>query len=185
MNLKYLTVVALTVLLVGCGSNIKPKELVVFSVDGYSVTLSEFNDGFDKSDYAEREDIEKARAEYAQHLIDQKLILLDAQKKGIDKDQEFLKSIERLWEQSLTSVALGRKLHDIDAGLTLSEPELRQFYENMVKSGITTKSYEDVYPQIKAQAQKQMQSRLLDEWLKSLRSGATIDINKNLLKVKQ
>ncbi|MBF0620239.1 MAG: hypothetical protein HQL19_08750 [Candidatus Omnitrophica bacterium] len=184
MNLKNVLVCALCFLLAGCGSGIKPKELVVFSVDDYSVTLAEFNEGFDKSDYAEREDIEKARAEYAQHLIDEKLIMLDAQKKGLDKDREFLKSIEHLWEQSLTTVALGRKLREIDGSLTLSEPELRRFYENMVKSGITTKSYEDVYPQIKAQAQKQMESRLLDEWMKSLRSGARIDINRNMLRVK-
>ena len=184
MNRKCCILLALGFALSGCGYGSKPKELVVFSVDGYNVTLSEFNEGFDRSDYSEREDIAQARVEYAQHLIDQKLILLDAQKKGLDKDQEFLKSIEHLWEQSLTTVALGRKLRSIKSGLTLSEQELRRFYENMVKGGITTRSYEDVYPQIKAQAQKQMESRLLDEWIQSLHANARIDINKAVLKVK-
>ncbi|MBF0595575.1 MAG: hypothetical protein HQL22_11510 [Candidatus Omnitrophica bacterium] len=184
MNLKYVAVLVCTALLAGCGSGSKPTGLVMFTVNGYNVTLAEFNEGFDRSDYADREDIDQARAEYAEKLINQKLILLDAQKKGLDQDKEFLKSIEHLWEQSLSTMAVGRKLREIDSGLTLSEQEIRRFYENMVKSGITTKSYEDVYPQIKAQAQKQMESRLLDEWIKSLRSGATIDINKNLLKMK-
>ena len=67
-------------------------------------------------------------------------------------------------------------------GRLFRETELKNFYDNMVKDGITTKSYQEVYPQIKWQAEKQMESRLLDEWMKGLRAQATINIDKSILK---
>ncbi|MBF0386766.1 MAG: hypothetical protein HQL20_02790 [Candidatus Omnitrophica bacterium] len=182
MHMKYLAVLVVAFLAAGCGVAPQPPGPVVFSIDGYNVTLAEFNEGFEHSEYAEQENAERARAEYGKHLIAQKLVLLDALKKGIDKDKEFLKAVERVWEQSLTTTALGVKTREIKKSLTLSDAELRRFYENMVKEGITTKDYKDVYPQIKLQAQKQMESRLLDEWMTGLHAGSKIVVNKNFLK---
>lgn len=179
---KILLVTVVAAGLAGCGVKPLSSEKAVLTIDEYQVTAKEFEDGFAASLYADRPDHKQARTEYMENLVNRKLILLDAQRRGLDKDQEFLRSVERFWEQSLMTAALGAKTRDIAKGLTLSEKDLRQFYENMVKEGITTKSYDEVYPQIKWQAQKQMESRLLDEWMKDLKVHARVEIDKSVLK---
>ena len=182
MKIKYFLVFLLSLVVLGCGPQPKDPEQVMLKVNEYEVTKSEFDAGFAQSAFADRADRVQARADYMDNLINQKLILLDAQKKGIDKDKDFMKSIERFWEQSLMTVALGDKTRAIDKTLVVSDQEIRRFYESMVKEGITTKSFEEVYPQIQWQAKKQMQTRLIDEWLKELRSNAQLSVNRELLK---
>jgi len=169
--------------LAGCGPQPRPPQgKVVLTVNNYEVTKSEFEEGFVSSTFADRDDKAQARADYLDNLINQKLIVLDAQKRQLDRSQDFLRSIERFWEQSLMTVALGVKTREISKSLDIREDELKRFYDNMVKEGITTKSYQDVYPQIKWQAQKQMESRLLGEWMKGLRADAKVSFDKELLK---
>ncbi len=182
MAFKYILCCVASLCVLGCGTQSDQAQPVVLIVNDYQVTRNEFEEGFSRSFMADRPDKIQARREYLDNLINQKLILLDAQKKGIDKNREFLRSIERFWEQSLMTVALGTKTREINKSFVVSEPEIRRFYEGMIKDGIITKSYEDVYAQIKWQAQRQMESRLLDEWMKELRSNARVNINKDLLK---
>ena len=183
MKKRHLMVLLGALILAGCGPRTPvPQGKVVLKVNDYHVTRNEFEQGFAESMYADREDKVQAKADYLENLINQKLIVLDAQKKKLDRSQDFLRSIERFWEQSLMTVALGVKTREISKSVNVRETELKNFYDNMVKDGITTKSYQEVYPQIKWQAEKQMESRLLDEWMKGLRAQATINIDKSILK---
>ena len=45
-------------------------------------------------------------------MINQKLILLDAEKRGLDKNKEFLKMVENFWQQSLLTMAMQEKAKD-------------------------------------------------------------------------
>jgi hypothetical protein len=166
---------------VGCAKQ-QPPEEVIAKVNDYEISVSEFEEGFASSAYASREDKLQARREYLGSLIDRKLILQDAQKKNIDKDKDFLKSIERFWEQSLLTVALGLKTQELSKSVRVREEDTRRIYDGMVKDGITTKAYEDVYPQIKWQAQKQIEGQKLGDWIEGLKKGASIKIDEDLLK---
>ncbi|MBI3601966.1 MAG: hypothetical protein HY209_03640 [Candidatus Omnitrophica bacterium] len=184
MDIKKGVACLLCLLLVGCSKPQEPKEAVA-SINGYAVTLDEFEAGFTQSPFASREDKAKARKDYFNNLINQKLILQDAQQKNIDKDKEFLKSIEHFWEQSLLTVALGVKTKEIAGSLRISQENIRRLYDQMVKEGATTKSYEELYPQLKWQAQKQMESQALNDWIETLRKNAQIKVSKDLLKGNQ
>jgi hypothetical protein len=165
----------------GCAKQ-KPPEEVIAKVNNYQIYLSEFEEGFAASPYASRTDKLLARQEFLSSLIDRKLILQDAQKRNIDKEKEFLKSIERFWEQSLLTVALGNKTVELSRGVKVREQDVRKIYDEMVRDGITTKTFEEIYPQIKWQAQKQQESARLNEWIDGLRVGSMIEINEDLLK---
>ena len=80
------------------------------------------------------------------------------------------------------TVALGTKTVELSKSVTVREKDLRSMYDAMVRDGITTKSYEDIYPQIKWQAQKQLEAVKLNEWIDSLRKGSSIKIDEDLLK---
>jgi polyhydroxyalkanoate synthesis regulator phasin len=184
MTIKQGIIVLFCLVLVGCGKSVPPKQVVV-NVNDYVVTIDEFEQGFAQSAFAAGDDKTKARHAYLDNLINQKLILQDAQKRDLDKDREFLKSIERFWEQSLLTVAIGVKTKEIGGTYQVPEEQIRKLYDQMVKEGLTAKTYEEMYPQIKWQASKQLEAQMLSGWMDGLRRDARIKINESLLQAQQ
>ncbi|MFH0753784.1 MAG: hypothetical protein V2A70_04395 [Candidatus Omnitrophota bacterium] len=152
------------------------------NVGGYRITVNEFKDGFMTSAFAARADRLQARREYLETLIDQKLILLDAQKHNLDKTPDFLRSVERFWSQSLLTVALGSKTLEFHKGSNVKDEDVRRIYDDMVKDGVTTKPIQEVYSQIKWQAEKQVESQKLNAWIASLRKAASVRVDEMMLK---
>lgn len=99
-------------LIAGCGHPLPKDKKVLAKVNNYEITLNEFEEQFGESSYS-RDNTPEARKEFLKVLIGRKLILQDAQAKGLDKEKEFLKMIERFWEQSLLKLAMGRKSQEI------------------------------------------------------------------------
>lgn len=100
------------------------KEAIV-SVNNYCITRSEFESEFKTSPYW-KTDTPESRQEFLNTLIDRKLILQYAQKEGLDREVNFLKSIEKFWEQSLLKIALDKKTKDIEAKLSTSGWEAKR-----------------------------------------------------------
>ncbi len=130
-----LCMAALVGAVTGCDSRkpAKPASPVIAMVSGYDIRQNEFEEGFATSAFVARADRIKAREEYLDMLINQKLILLDAQKKNIDKDPDFLSSVERFWAQSLLTVALSQKTQELQKGVNIREDDVRRIYDNMIK----------------------------------------------------
>jgi hypothetical protein len=106
----------------GCGQNpsVSSDGEVVVSVNNYNIMRDEFENEFKASSYGVT-DTPESRQNFANSLIDRKLILQYAQKEGLDKEQSFLKTIEKFWEQSLLKVALDRKTREIESDITASD----------------------------------------------------------------
>jgi hypothetical protein len=155
---------------------------ILAKVNGYEISAHEFKEGFGVSAFAAREDVLQAQKEYLDILINQKLILLDAQKRNLDKTPDFLKSVENFWAQSLLTVAMGQKTMELRRGLTVRDEDVRRIYENMRKEGVTDKPLNEVFSQIKWQAEKQLETQLLNGWVVSLRKAAAVHVDEDLLK---
>jgi peptidyl-prolyl cis-trans isomerase C len=167
----------------GCGSKQKQKNIVA-RVNNYEITLGEFEEEFENSIYGQQ-DTSEARQQFLDNLINRKLILQDAQRKGLDKDKEFLKMIERFWEQSLLKLALDKKSKEIAGSTLVSDKEIREVYDRMISEGKTDKSYEQMYHQIKWEITKLKETQLMNKWLEDLREEAKIKINYDLIKKKK
>jgi len=100
------------IFIAGCSCPLPKDSKVLAKVNNYEITQQEFEEQFRESPYAKDNTLE-ARKEFLKVLIGRKLILQDAQAKGLDKEQEFLKMIERFWEQSLLKLALQTKSMEI------------------------------------------------------------------------
>lgn len=96
----------------GCGNSLPKDKKILAQVNNYEITLDDFNEQFKQSLYSRDNSLE-ARKEFLKVLIDRKLILQDAQAKGMDKEKDFLKMIEKFWEQSLLKLSLQRKSQEI------------------------------------------------------------------------
>ncbi len=97
---KNLIVLIFALFIFGCASKPQAKKEVLAKVNNYEIAKEEFDEEFKMSGYG-RVDTPESKGDFLNNLINRKLILQDAQKKGLDKDKSFLKMIENFWEQSL------------------------------------------------------------------------------------
>jgi hypothetical protein len=83
------------------------------------------------------------------------------------------------------TIAVGVKTKEINGSLVVPEDQIHKLYDQMVKEGLTTKSYDEMYPQIKWQATRQFEAQMLSAWMDGLRHGANVKVNESLLKAQQ
>jgi len=93
--------------MLGCQAK-DSQQAVVARVGSYVITVDEFEDAYRNSAYG-REHNPFYRSAFLKNMINQKLILLDAQHRGLDRDPQFLKMVESFWQQSLLTYALQEK----------------------------------------------------------------------------
>lgn len=129
---KYLSILFVMLFLTGCSRSHAQKDILA-RVNNYEITRSEFEAEFKASPYA-KTDTPESRKDFLNTLIDRKLILQYAQQKDYDKEKDFLKLIERFWEQSLLKVALDRKTREIESRISSSGWEAKRAEETKMMS---------------------------------------------------
>lgn len=134
---------------ISCGqkSNTSVGGNTVITVNNYNITRNEFESEFKASSYGDV-DTPESRRNFANTLIDRKLILQYAQKEGLDKGKNFLKAIEKFWEQSLLKVALDGKTREIEAKIASPDWAVKRVEE----------------------------AKKMSDWMNELRQGAQITI---------
>jgi len=173
---KHIIILALGLFVAGCGVNQPGNNPVLVKVNNYEITREEFEREFKDSRYASA-DTPEARKEFLDNLISRKLILQDAQARGLDKDKAFLRAIERFWEQSLLKIYLDQKTREIAAGAGVDDKMIEAVYKKLVQEGKTDKTYQEMYPQIKWQIAKAKEADLMNAWIAQLRARADIRVN--------
>jgi len=176
---KILLVTLLAFLSLGCSKQCPTKEILA-RVNNYEITKQEFLEEFKQSDMS-RTDSAQARKEFLPVLINRILILQDAQKNNLDKDRNFLKMVQRFWEQSLLKVAIDKKTKQIAGSVVVNDKAIEVAYKNLVKEGKTDKPYESMYNQLKWEITKLKETEALNNWLSGLKNKATITVNQDLL----
>lgn len=179
---KYLSILVMLFFVLGCTQQAKNKT-VLAKVNNYEISKEEFEEEFLASSFS-RNDTPQARNEFLNNLINQKLILQDAENKGLDKDKKFLKIIEKFWEQSLLKIALDKKTREVAGSAKVSDKDIEEVYQQMVNEGKTTKPYNQMYSQIKWEITKVKESQLMNDWISELQKKADIKINQDSLKEK-
>ncbi|MDD4938794.1 MAG: hypothetical protein PHE18_04700 [Candidatus Omnitrophica bacterium] len=154
-------------------------EPVLARVNNYEITLSEFEEEFKESPYAINNIIE-TKLDFLNNLINRKLILQDAQAKGMDKDKDFLKMIEKFWEQSLLKTALDKKANEVSGNVMVSDKEIEEAYAKLPEEAKADKPYDQMYQQIKWEITRGKQTKELNDWVASLRGKADIKISEGL-----
>lgn len=177
---KILISLAALILIAGCSQNAK-KDTTLAQINNYTISQQEFEEEFKASNYA-RDDTLKSRKDFLDLLIQRKLILQDAQAQGLDKNREFLKAIERFWEQSLLKLALDKQAKEISAKVSVSDEEIESKYQELLKEGkADDKTYAQMYNQIKWDITKSKDSGLMNNWLVELQKRAKIKVNEKLI----
>ena len=115
------------IFIVSCGRVAKEKIALV-KINNYEISKEEFEDEFKASSFGRIGNL-ASRKEFLDNLINRKLILQDAQRRGLGQDKGFLKMIERFWEQSLLKLALDKKSKEIAGSALVSDKTIEEGYQ--------------------------------------------------------
>ena len=131
-------------------------------------------------------DAEPAKGEEPEWLgrvIERELLVQEAQRLGIDREPEFMRTIERFWKEALIKILLNRKSREITAMTHVYEPEIEAEYQKLVEEGAgqPVEPLSELHDQIAREIQQRKESEALDAWVLGLRTQAKIEVDQEAI----
>ncbi|MFA5340078.1 MAG: hypothetical protein WC317_08050 [Candidatus Omnitrophota bacterium] len=134
----------------GCSEK-GPKKEVIAKIGDYSLYKEDFLSEASLYTPEYRNSVPKERL--LNDIIEKKVLLLEARRLGLDRDPEFMKMVERFWEQSLLRSLLNKKSEEVLSSIPETEKDRNRKASGMIKA-----------------------------WIAGLQKGTKIDINREALK---
>ncbi len=153
-------------------------EQVVARINNYNMTVEDLNYELSRvpHDRIYMLESEEGRREYLNNLIEKEILLQEAQRKGIDKEKNFMRSIENYWEQTLIKILLERQNREIVSGVRVYDNEIQVYYEKSGEQLPLPKVRADIRRAIRADKEATEMNR----WIEELKDKSDIDINVSL-----
>ena len=120
---------------------------------------------------------EDGRKEYMDRLVEKEILLQEAQRLALDKEEDFMKTIEAYWEQALLKKLLQKKSREIAGGIHIYDNEIEEYYKN---SGERL-PLSQVKLDIRRVIRQRKETEVMTTWIEELKKGSYIKINKELL----
>lgn len=127
-------IIVLSSLLVGYNllANRQPREDIALSINGQNITMHEFNRlSAGRPPYLDDED------DFINSLVTRKLLIQEATKLALDKEENFRWSIQNFYEQSLIKSLMDLKFEALD--VRIEEQEIEQYAELLQKKLLLTR----------------------------------------------
>ena len=175
--MKKLIVLALLVLLASSCIGSKENEKPAIKIGKIQISSQRFQREFEVSSFAR----EGKKKDFLETFISRKLILLEAEKLGLDKDPEFLRDVQDFWEQSLLKLVLDKKIKELVVDVSIDEEEIRLYYMKNKGKEFADREFDQVYSQIKWMLLRDKQQDAVENWADSLKNNAEVVIDYKLL----
>ena len=124
---------AASIALVACASGEKDKGEAVATVNGSSIALKEFQK--EVSTVQKRDPSLKLTEEALEHqlhtVIDRKLMVQEAVKKGLSQNEKFLDTLKEFWEQTLIRELVNSKSREWSERLFVTDEEVKAHYKRI------------------------------------------------------
>ncbi|MBW2095298.1 MAG: SurA N-terminal domain-containing protein [Deltaproteobacteria bacterium] len=179
----YLVLLLLLVGFSGCKREHEEKPEILARINGYNLTLDEF-----QKQLASEMEMDKefkltrdARKAFLNELIKKEILIQEARKLKLDTREAFRRAIERYWESTLIRDLLTLKAKDIAGKTYVSEEEIEARYKAMKAGDKTLPPLNDVREEIKKKLKEEKKTALLEKWINNLKKKADIKINEKLL----
>ena len=95
----------------GCSKQATDESEILVKVNGYEMTVADFNAEIENSPYAGDENLDKEK--YLEFVVRKQILIQEAQKQGIDRRESFMEAIERYWKQTLIKELLGEQTQKV------------------------------------------------------------------------
>lgn len=172
--LRFIIFAGIVVLVSSCA--MKQKNAIV--IGDVNISAQEARDVLGKFNYATA--TEEVRGNLLESFINRKIILMEAEEQGLDKDPKFVENIRTFREQSLLKLILDRKLKELSLDIRVYDEEVKRYYEAN-KEKYAKKKISEVNDEIKLIIFKIKQQVALKNWINLLREKTKIKVNRKLL----
>ena len=122
--------------------------------------------------------------EWLARVVERELIVQEGRRMGLDREPEFMRSIERFWKEALLKQVLQRKAREISSGVQVNPSEVEAYYEQWLKAqrpGTLSESLTAKRPEIERTLRQQKEADAMEEWIVGLRREAKIRVDRQAL----
>ena len=166
--------------LAGCSAGSSPDKKVVAQIDKYKMTIEDLKYEFKNAPYDEIALLktENGKKKYLEGIIEKEVLLQEAQRQGIDREKDFMKSIENYWEQALLRILIERKSREISNLTTVYDNEIEEYYKDSGEDLPLSKVKNEIRDIIK----QKKQTEAMNNWIEELKKRSYIKVDENVLK---
>jgi peptidyl-prolyl cis-trans isomerase C len=174
---------SLILCLYGCSQDKSGQDLVLAKINDYALTLNEFNTQlkeeleYDK-DFKLNHD---ARKTFLDQIITKELLIQEAKRRQLDREDKFIRAIERYWEATLIRDLMALEGQAIEKRTVVSREEIEARYDAMLKSDPNQPPLASLQDQIAQEIINEKKQRSLEEWIGRLKTQAQISVNERLI----
>ncbi len=178
---KIFFVIFAILFLAGCSvSNNNPDKKVIAQINKYKMTVEDLKYEFKNAPYDDAALLktESGRKKYLAGLIEKEILLQEAQRQGIDREKDFMKSIENYWEQALLRILLERKSKEISGLIHVYDNEIEAYYKESGEDMPFVKVKNEIRDIIK----QKKETDAMNAWIDELKKSSYIKVDENALK---
>ena len=178
--MRLLVLVTLFSFIAGCSPNNNIGDKVVAQINKYKMTEEDFRYEVKNAPYDEISILktENGRRQYLEGFIEKEVLLQEAQYLGIDREKDFMKSIESYWEQALLKILLERKSKEISGLIHAYDNEIEEYYRDSGEKQPFTKVKNEIRDIIK----QKKETDAMNAWIEELKKKSYIKVNEEVLK---
>ena len=176
MRMIFIGILLASVALAGCSAGGGGDERVVAQVNDYKMTVEDLKYELKNVPYDDASllETEKGRLDYINRLLEKEILLQEAQKKGLDREKEFMRSIENYWEQALLRLLLQKKSNEISGLIHVYDDEIDEYYretgEDLSRSDISRI------------IRQKKETEAMNVWVQELKKRSRVKINEKVLR---
>jgi len=176
MRTIFIGILLASVALAGCSAGGGGDSRVVAQVNDYKMTVEDLKYELENVPYDDIRllETEKGRLDYINRLLEKEILLQEAQKKGLDREKEFMRSIENYWEQALLRLLLQKKSNEIPGLIHVYDNEIDEYYretgEDLSRSDISRI------------IRQKKETEAMNVWVQELKKRSRVKINEKVLR---
>lgn len=123
----------------------------------------------------------EAREDFLESIIRKELLIQEAKKRGLDKNDDFMRTIERYWEATLIRDLMEIKGKEIEKTILVFQEEVEKRYEELKENDPGLPSFKVMEKELAQKIEEEKKTKKLMEWMDELRENAKIKIDQDLL----
>jgi hypothetical protein len=161
------------------GENTFNKQIVC-EVNRYKMLAEDLKDELKNAPHDEAAflETEEGSLAFLDRLIEKQVLLQEAQAQGLDREKDFMDTIENYWEQALLKSLLKKKSEEISASISVLDEEIRDYYEESKEKLSLTRVRRDIERAIR----QNKETQAMNEWIEGLMERSRIKVNSETVK---
>ncbi len=173
----------LTMSVMSCSQEQSDQELILAKINEYTLTLNEFNTLLkEELEYnAEFKVDQDAKRAFLDQIITKELLIQEAKRRQLDREDKFVRSIERYWESTLIRDLMAMEGQAIEKRTVVSQEEIETRYDELHQSSPNPPQLTALRDQITQQILEEKKRLSLEDWIGRLKSKAQIRVDEKLL----